>query len=291
MTPSWSRATNSLAEVRDKISAGALRLAYHAALPVVLDGGFLNLLRVNFFLDPPEALPFEVEAALLLSPLFREIGDGLYEIEPGVRNILLIGLQARYGPERVRQVAVLLEQYTELTPAWHTQPELEQAQQLTALSFIDPARAEAWLDNVGSAGAGHALGQEWFVAMRHRLTGQPNVTTIEHEVAAAAGCLADAEPDDRMAGIHTLALLARLPDTDPAPIVHVLERFLQDHTRDPVEQVAPDVQAALTLIGALPRSGTLDLKRAIIVGADLRGLDFSDSKLRLPGFATVWLPD
>ena len=79
-------------------------------------------------------------------------------------------------------------------------------------------------------------------------------------------------------------MLARLPDTDPAPIVHVLERFLQDHTRDPVEQVAPDVQAALTLIGALPRSGTLDLKRAIIVGADLRGLDFSDSKLTFARF-------
>src|SRR5579859_1549876 len=83
--------------VRRDTSDGVLRLAYHAALPVVIDVGLLNLLRVNFFLDPPDVLPFTAEADLLLSPLFREIGNGLYGIEPEVRNVLLIGLQTRYG--------------------------------------------------------------------------------------------------------------------------------------------------------------------------------------------------
>ena len=63
-----------------------------------------------------DAIPFETEAALLLSPLFREIGEELYEIEPDVRNLLLTGLYSRYGTERVDRVALLLEQYTEPRP-------------------------------------------------------------------------------------------------------------------------------------------------------------------------------
>ena len=60
-----------LSAIRDALGDGALRLAYHAAVPVVVDADLLNLLRVNFFLDdPPDVLPFEVEAELLLSPLF-----------------------------------------------------------------------------------------------------------------------------------------------------------------------------------------------------------------------------
>src|ERR1017187_9869904 len=82
--------------IRAVLGEKALRLAYHAALPVVVDAELLNLLRVNFFLDPPDALPYEVEASLLLSSLFREIGEGLYEIEPGLRNLLLSGLQRDY---------------------------------------------------------------------------------------------------------------------------------------------------------------------------------------------------
>jgi hypothetical protein len=69
----------------------AVRLAYHAALPVVVNCGLLNLLRVNFFLDPPDDLPYEVEAELLMSPLFREVSEGLYEIDPELRNLLLTG--------------------------------------------------------------------------------------------------------------------------------------------------------------------------------------------------------
>jgi len=118
--------------IRDVLGQKALRLAYHAALPVVMDAELLNLLRVNFFLDPPDDLPYEVEASLLLSSLFREIGEGLYEIEPGLRNLLLSGLQRDYGEERVRRVAALLEQYTGASVAWRGWPELDAAQRLTA---------------------------------------------------------------------------------------------------------------------------------------------------------------
>ncbi|HEY3907491.1 MAG TPA: hypothetical protein VGM14_26535, partial [Streptosporangiaceae bacterium] len=69
--PATIPAAELLANLRRDTSDGVLRLASHAALPVVVDAGFVNLLRVNFFLDPPNVLPFEAEADLLLSPLCR----------------------------------------------------------------------------------------------------------------------------------------------------------------------------------------------------------------------------
>ena len=70
----------------------ALHLAYHAALPVALNAELLHLFRINFFLDPPEILPYTAEFEFLLSPLCREIDEGLYEIEPEIRDVLLAGL-------------------------------------------------------------------------------------------------------------------------------------------------------------------------------------------------------
>ena len=79
-------AAQRIAAIREELGEGALRLAYLAAVPVVVDATLLNLLRVNFFLDPPDALPYDAEADLLLSPLFREMGDGLYEISPNIQE-------------------------------------------------------------------------------------------------------------------------------------------------------------------------------------------------------------
>jgi hypothetical protein len=163
--------------IRDVLGQKALRLAYHAALPVVMDAELLNLLRVNFFLDPPDDLPYEVEASLLLSSLFREIGEGLYEIEPGLRNLLLSGLQRDYGEERVRRVAALLEQYTDASVAWRGWPELDAAQRLTAVSFLDPPLAEEWLSG-GGPGADTRLDHEWYVAMRRRIDEQSAVPRV-----------------------------------------------------------------------------------------------------------------
>ena len=177
-----------LSAIRDALGDGALRLAYHAAVPVVVDADLLNLLRVNFFLDDsPDVLPFEVEAELLLSPLFREIGEGLYEIDPGLRNLLLSGLHTRYGDERVRRVAALLEQYTDAAAPWRSLPELGLAQQLTALSFLDPAGVERWLDmheastarpsSSSTSSADDGPSREWYVAMRRRVAENSDITS------------------------------------------------------------------------------------------------------------------
>lgn len=157
----------------EELAEKAVRLAYHAALPVVVNAELLNLLRVNFFVDPPDDLPYETEAALLLSSLFNEIGEGLYEINPDLRNTLLSGLHAhpRYGPTRVRQVAGLLEQYTESSAAWCRMPELAAAQRLTAVTFLDPPLARQWLAGIAPA-AEPPMDREWYVAMHRRIDDQ-----------------------------------------------------------------------------------------------------------------------
>jgi hypothetical protein len=252
-------AAERLAAARRRTSDKVMRLAYHAALPVVIDPGLLNLLRVNFFLDPPDAIPFEDEATLLLSPLFREIGDDLYEIDPQTRNLLLIGLNTKYGMTRVRQVALLLERYTLSMPSWNAQPELEQAQLLTALSFTDPRRAEAWLRDTHTGARTGTLGREWFVAMRQSLADQVAGVTAEDQVAATSTRLSSADLTERQDAIRSLAALARLPDTDPGSIVAVLAEFIRSSVATPASaEPRADIQSALSLIRSLPHPAGLE---------------------------------
>src|SRR5215472_8959358 len=254
-----SAAAGLLAAVRRQTSDEAIRLAYHAALPVVVDPGLLNLLRVNFFLDTRDPLAFEDEAALLLSPLFREIGDDLYEIDPETRNLLLIGLNTKYGMTRVRQVAFLLERYTQSTPSWSAQPELEQAQRLTALSFTDPERAQAWLRGAHAGRRPGILNREWFVAMERSLADQVLGVTAADEMADAVGRLELESLTERLEAIRSLAALAQLPDTDPGPIVTALAKFLRARfvtSMSPLE--VADIQSAFSLIRTLPHPARLE---------------------------------
>src|SRR5436305_11156045 len=101
-------ARRRLNEFERKYRKEALHLAFHAALPVALNADLLHLLRCNFFLDPPEILPYTAEADLLLSPLCHEIGEDLYEIDSSTRDLLLQGLIREYGQERIRDVSTLL---------------------------------------------------------------------------------------------------------------------------------------------------------------------------------------
>ncbi|ONH52516.1 hypothetical protein CcI49_33890 [Frankia sp. CcI49] len=174
------RRSDVLAELPD----GPVALASHAAVPVVVDARLLHLLRVNFFLDD-EPLDYAVEADLLLSPVFRDIGDGLFEIEPELRRFLLTSLRARYGMDRVLAVANLLWQYAEQTGTWRHRPELEKAQQLTALHLLDPEAAERWLaESESTAGTEHSLAPGWFAAMRYQFAHQPDLSRIPDVEAA-----------------------------------------------------------------------------------------------------------
>lgn len=150
-----------------------VQLASHAALPVVLNPDFVHLLRVNFFLDPPVTLPYAAEAELLLSPLCTEVDQGLYVIDPDLRDLLLQHLIEEYGSSRLRDVARLLWEYGQRSTPWLDRPGLSEAQQLTVLNIIDPARARDWLAHAEeSPDAGTAVSERWFVAMRQDLEGR-----------------------------------------------------------------------------------------------------------------------
>jgi formylglycine-generating enzyme required for sulfatase activity len=151
----------------------ALQLAFHAALPVALNADLLHLLRINFFLDPPKFLSYTAEFELLLSPLCEEIGEGLYEIKPEIREILLKKLYLLDQGIRLKEVASLLWQYLDRYSPWNDRVELERAQQLTALNFLDPIKAQSWLAMVEAKIAdGQAVERDWYIAMREEIDRQ-----------------------------------------------------------------------------------------------------------------------
>jgi WD40 repeat protein/DNA-binding winged helix-turn-helix (wHTH) protein len=150
--------------------APTLHLAYHAAVPVVLNTELLHLLRTNFFLDRQAPLPYTAEADLLFSSLCKELGGGLFEIEPAVRDQLLRGLRDEFGESHICEIATLLWQYTQFYTPWANRPELERAQQLTALNLLDPKKAAQWVEEAEAGrGFGTSGEREWFVAMRKEL--------------------------------------------------------------------------------------------------------------------------
>lgn len=147
-------------------------LACHAALPVVLDPELLHLLRINFFLDPPESLPFTSESEILLSPLCTAIGSNLYEMSPAVRDVLLreLATTPRYGEQRIREIASLLFQYVQRSSRWKGNVALERGQQLTALNFLDAQSAKLWLEAAQQTVHQDSSNErQWFIAMREEL--------------------------------------------------------------------------------------------------------------------------
>ncbi|MGC4807448.1 hypothetical protein [Micromonospora sp. DT233] len=206
-------AASRLAIVHRRVSPRVIELAYHAAVPVAVDPDLIHLLRTNFFLDPPDDLPYEAEAELMLSPLVNELSEGLYEVDPGLREVLLHGLTSRFGPDRSRQVAVLLEQYVDRLPPGHWTTELENAQRLSALGVLDPQLADEWLMNAEAVSAdGAGPGREWLVAVRRRHEYRPDPQeSLRDDIAEAASAVATDAPGGRRAAEELLAGLARLP--------------------------------------------------------------------------------
>ena len=77
-------AARRIAGVGDALGEEALRLAYHAAVPVVVDAEFLNLLRVNF--SWTHLMPWLMRLRpICCCPLSSaRSAMGLFEIEPGL---------------------------------------------------------------------------------------------------------------------------------------------------------------------------------------------------------------
>lgn len=131
----------------------ATLLAMHAALPLGLSPELAHLLRVNFVREAP----FIAEADLLLSPLCREVGGGMYEMDGGVRDLLLgeLGRARGYGPERLREVAEFLFHYAAAGLLDAVDPDVRdhlRVQQWVGLSYLAPGRAAEELARTLRAG-------------------------------------------------------------------------------------------------------------------------------------------
>lgn len=163
-----------LAELADRHPRAARTLAVHAALPAAVDPALLHLLRDCFLLDGPvpERLPVTAEseavmARLLLSPLFTQVDDELFEMHKPARAVLLRELQDLDGGRRIAEVAALLEQYTLEHPGWSR--ELRWAQRVSCRVAADPQAVEDWLTEGADRGGGGGLDARWFAAMRTRI--------------------------------------------------------------------------------------------------------------------------
>lgn len=164
-------AQRRLAQFEARHGARLVEFAAAAALPVVLDPRLVHLVRINFFVDGDPPLPWTAESDLLFSPLCTELDDGLFEIEPTTRGILLGRLQRDSGPVRIRDIASLLWAYLHQRPApWAHEPGLERAQELTALQILDPHACEVWLERAQAAVDRDVRAERpWFVAIQRKL--------------------------------------------------------------------------------------------------------------------------
>jgi hypothetical protein len=229
--PSYGTVADRLGILRRSMSVRHLELAYHVALPVAVDAGFVHLLRINFFDRPPEVLPFEAEAEVLLSPALREVGNDLYEVEPALREVLLLGLTTRFGPSRLRAVARLLDLYTDRTRSWQANAPFARAQRYTARFVLDPAAVTGILDAGGPP-------DRWVTVMRERCERQPPVvatltTAISSasEAADRSAATAARAPDAAalwQSALKYLVELARLPGGDRLHVARVLRRLVVD---------------------------------------------------------------
>lgn len=187
-------ASKNIERFEKKYGEQYLQFACHAALPVVVDSELVHLIRVNFFLDPPEQLPYTAEADLLLSNLCQAIDDDedLYELDRDIRDELLKKLVIDYGITRIKEVAMLLWHYTVRCTAWQERASLAAAQQLTVLNFLDPQQANMWL-SVAETSVGSIIQSDrrWFVAMRTEL--EQNDSSIEAGQRSIIGTISEAD--------------------------------------------------------------------------------------------------
>ncbi|BAY13985.1 formylglycine-generating enzyme family protein [Calothrix sp. NIES-2098] len=135
----------AIASFQKRFSEAHLYLAYHAALPIALTPHLIYCIWANFPLDIEKQdlkVPWIAVADLLLSPLCREVGHELYEMDVDLRNYLLEQMihHPRFGQPRVEELAHFLLSYVqrELNDSKSSIKTLAQAQRWTALAYVYP---------------------------------------------------------------------------------------------------------------------------------------------------------
>jgi hypothetical protein len=142
-------AIEAVESFQTRFGEGHLWLAYHAAVPLALTPDLLYHIWANFQRDLHDGLlniPWIAVADLLLSPLCQEIRYETYSLTAPVRALLLPQMMAnaRFGPERLRQLGFFLIQYV-ARQRQDRQEHIRQyaeSQELNALIYIEPQQAE-----------------------------------------------------------------------------------------------------------------------------------------------------
>ncbi|HLO49745.1 MAG TPA: hypothetical protein VK211_15120 [Kamptonema sp.] len=86
-----------------------VNLAFHAAFPLAITPDLLYYFRENFL--EIKDLPWIAVGNLLLSSLFESIGGKLYQMDSGLRHLLLKALKNRFGNERLNELSDALLSY------------------------------------------------------------------------------------------------------------------------------------------------------------------------------------
>ncbi|KAM3098016.1 hypothetical protein ACKFKF_18325, partial [Phormidesmis sp. 146-12] len=140
--------THPIEAFRRRFGDTHLLFACQAALPIAVTPDLLYRLRVRFQRDvngEPLDIPWIAVSDLLLSGLFREVDQGLYEMDREVRRELLNLLRSnpRLGQQRLLGLADFLLAYIQpdLQSSDPDVKTLAQAQEWTAFAYLEPGRA------------------------------------------------------------------------------------------------------------------------------------------------------
>ena len=131
------QAIHRVARFEHDFGKNHLALACHAALPSFLTPELVNLIRINFL---ETSVDWIAECDLLLSSLCQPINQGIFEIEPQIRQVLLIALQTHpdYGPRRLEEIAQFLYKYSETTLISKLPVHIKRTYQWISGAYIDP---------------------------------------------------------------------------------------------------------------------------------------------------------
>ena len=133
-------AVDAYLDYEDYFGRGHALLARHAAFPLILSPELVNLIWINF--ADRNDVSWVAGPDFLLSRLCRPIGDGLYQVDPNAREVMLVDLvdQEFDGPRRLRRLADFLLGFI-ARRSWATaRPEVLRAYQWIAWSYLDPER-------------------------------------------------------------------------------------------------------------------------------------------------------
>lgn len=130
-------AIQKVAKFEHDFGKAHLSFACHASLVSILTPELANLIRINFL---EQSVEWIAESDFLLSSLCNPIDQGIFEVEPQIRQILLMVLQEdpAYGPERLGQIAYLLHSYIESPLANHLPLSIKRIYQWISSAYIDP---------------------------------------------------------------------------------------------------------------------------------------------------------